>query len=328
MRVLVTGGAGFIGSHSVEALLAEGHEPVVIDDLSTGHARNLTPGVRLIRASILDARALAEAIAGCETVLHLAAIVSVPLSLERPLDCHAVNATGSLQVLEAAHRAGVRRVVQASSAAVYGEVEPPIGEFAPLVPLSPYGLQKRMAEEYGRLYGLHHGLEVISLRYFNVYGPRQDPRSPYSGVLSRFADALARGEPTVIFGDGQQTRDFVFVGDVARANLLALTAPGSFAGEAFNLGAGRAISVLEAHAAIRAAVARESDTARPGGAPAHLPLRHEPARSGDIRHSLARVDAARERLGWQARVPFGEGISRTVHHAIGTPVDPASGTRD
>ncbi len=312
MRVLVTGGAGFIGSHSVEALLAAGHEPMVIDDLSSGHARNLPPGVRRVQASILDAEALATAIVGCEAVLHLAAIVSVPLSLERPLDCHAVNATGSLQVLDAARRAGVRRVVQASSAAVYGESAPPIAEFAPLVPLSPYGLQKRMAEEYGRLHGLHHGLEVISLRYFNVYGPRQDPRSPYSGVLSRFAAALARGEPTVIFGDGEQTRDFVFVADVARANLAALTVPGPFAGEVFNVGTGRPISIREAHAAILAAVGRDAAA-----------VRFDSARPGDIRHSHARVDAARERLGWQARVPFAEGISSTVHHAIGSWAPPA-----
>lgn len=301
MRVLVTGGAGFIGSHSVEALIAAGHEPVVFDDLSTGRRDNLGPEIPLVEASILDFSALRQAMEGCEAVLHLAAIVSVPRSFEQPLECHAVNATGSLHVFEAARQAGVRRVAQASSAAIYGEAAPPIAEDSPPAPLSPYGLHKRMAEEYGRLYALHHGLEVVSLRYFNIYGPRQDPGSPYSGVLSRFADALTTGQPTRIFGDGQQTRDFVFVGDVARANLAALTAPGVFAGEAFNIGTGRPVTILETHAAIAAAAGRQ-------GARALL----EPPRAGDIRHSHARVDAARERLSWQARTSLEGGIRLTL----------------
>lgn len=303
MRVLVTGGAGFIGSHTVARLLAEGHSVRVLDDLSTGKRENLAPfggAVEFLEGDITDVAAVERAVAGMDAVMHLAAVVSVPVSVERTAFAHAVNATGTLNVLEAARRAGVRRVAYASSAAVYGAIaELPAREEAPLVPTSPYGSQKRYNEETARLATELHGLETVGLRYFNVYGPRQDPRSPYSGVLSIFIDRILGDQPVTIHGDGLQTRDFVFVGDVARANVAALTAPGG-SGRAFNVGTGTAVTVLEAYRAIARSVGRDVEPA------------FGPGRAGDIRHSRADVGAIARELGWQAGVAFESGIGETI----------------
>jgi UDP-glucose 4-epimerase len=303
MRVLVTGGAGFIGSHTVARLLAEGHSVRVLDDLSTGKRENLAPfggAVEFLEGDITDVAAVERAVTGMDAVMHLAAVVSVPVSVERTAFAHAVNATGTLNVLEAARRAGVRRVAYASSAAVYGAIAGlPAREEAPLVPTSPYGSQKRYNEETARLATELHGLETVGLRYFNVYGPRQDPRSPYSGVLSIFIDRILGDQPVTIHGDGLQTRDFVFVGDVARANVAALTSPGG-SGRAFNVGTGTAVTVLEAYRAIARSVGRDVEPA------------FGPGRAGDIRHSRADVGAIARELGWRAEVAFEGGIGETI----------------
>ena len=303
MKVLVTGGAGFIGSHTVARLLAGGHTVRVLDDLSTGKRENLAPfgsAVTLLEGDITDLADVERAVDGVDAVMHLAAVVSVPVSVERPLFAHAVNATGTLNVLDAARRAGVRRVAYASSAAVYGAIaDLPAREEAPLVPSSPYGSQKRYNEEAARLATELYGLETVGLRYFNVYGPRQDPRSPYSGVLSIFIDRLLAGEPVAIHGDGMQTRDFVFVGDVARANVAALTGTGG-SGLAFNVGTGRETSVLDAYRAIAREAGREAEPS------------FTPARAGDIRHSVAAVSAIARELGWQAEIAFEDGIRETI----------------
>lgn len=303
MRVLVTGGAGFIGSHSVEALLGLGHEVRVFDNFSSGKRANLagmSGPLEVIEGDIRDEVDLSVAMTGVDAVLHLAAVVSVPVSVESTGFAHSVNATGTLNVMEVARRAGVRRVVYASSAAVYGtDAPPPVSEATPLWPSSPYGSQKRYNEETGRLEFDLHGLETIGLRYFNIYGPRQDPASPYSGVLSIFIDRLTRHLPVAIHGDGLQSRDFVYVADVARANVMALTATTGF-GSAFNVGTGRQTTVLEAFRAIAAELGSEI-----------LP-EFGPARQGDIRHSLADARLIQQRLGWNHQVPFSEGISRTI----------------
>ncbi len=299
-RILVTGGAGFIGSHTVGLLLERGYHPVVFDNLSTGRAGNLPPEVPLFQADILDPSALAAAIEGCEGVIHLAAVVSVPKSVESPSTTHAVNLTGTLNVLEAAHSAGVKPVVLASSAAVYGDGEPPLVEQAKLKPLSPYALEKLGCELYARLYSRLYGLHALALRYFNVYGPRQDPRSPYSGVLSRFAESLAASRAGEIHGDGQQTRDFVFVGDVAAANIRALEQAPHLAGSIFNIGTGAPTSIEQAYAEICGVL---------GGGPAP---RFGQERLGDVRHSLADITKTRLELGWEPRVSFAEGLRATL----------------
>lgn len=303
MRMLVTGGAGFIGSHSVASLLEAGHEVRVFDNFSTGKRENLAPckgDVEILEGDLRDEIAIAAAMRGIEGVLNLAAVVSVPISVEETTFAHAVNATGTLNVMEAARKAGVRRVAYASSAAVYGMLETlPATEAASLLPSSPYGSQKRYNEETGRLEFELHGLETIGLRYFNVFGPRQDPQSPYSGVLSIFIGRLSSGQSVAIYGDGQQTRDFVYVGDVARANLAALTAKQGF-GQAFNVGTGIETSVLEAYRAIASELGSKSE-----------PTFAAP-RSGDIRHSVADARRIHEALGWQSQVGFQEGIAETL----------------
>lgn len=312
MRILVTGGAGFIGSHTVEALLARDLAVTVYDDFSTGKRENLPQNsaksarLDVIKGDVRDYADVVRAMTGCDAVLHLAAVVSVPLSIQRPHFTHEVNATGTLNVLEAARHLGIDRVVTASSAAVYGVPQQlPLPESAMVQALSPYAAQKWLAEAYSRSYAELHGMNPVCLRYFNVFGPRQDPASPYSGVLSRFIGALVAGEGVTIHGDGQQTRDFVFVEDVARANVAALLAPEQAPGAVFNVGTGHAITVTRAYEAIATAL---------GGAPQPA---YGPARAGDVPHSRAEVSAAREALGFEAEVGFEEGLQATVDWARG-----------
>ncbi|HBN07679.1 MAG TPA: GDP-mannose 4,6-dehydratase [Cyanobacteria bacterium UBA8530] len=304
MRVLITGGAGFIGSHSAEVLRARGIELTVLDNLSTGHLDNLSSlggRFRFLEGDVRDPEALNSAMEGCQAVLHLAALVSVPESIRSPLLAHAINATGTLNVLEAARAQGIKRVVLASSAAVYGENQNlPLGEGEAAQSLSPYAAQKYLGEVYASIYSHLQGMSPVCLRYFNVFGPRQDPASPYSGVLSLFIEALVQGKKATIFGDGGATRDFVYVEDVALANLLAILAPESSEPLIFNVGTGKRTSILQAFEAVREAAGVQATPA------------FAPPREGDIVHSCADIGRARASLGYHPRFSFSEGITRTV----------------
>jgi UDP-glucose 4-epimerase len=299
MRVLVTGGAGFIGSNLADALVAAGHDVVVLDDLSAGNKENVHAGARFVEGSITDPGVLHEATAGVEVVFHQAARGSVPRSIEDPVASELINAVGTLQVLLAARDAGARRVVVASSSSVYGGLAPmPTVESSPLQPKSPYGVTKLAADHYTRVFPELYGLETIALRYFNVFGPRQQPGSQYAAVIPLFTDALLTGETPVVHGDGQQTRDFTFVEDVVRANLAAASADAS--GIAVNIAGGSPKTILETLHTIAGAL---GVTVEP---------EHGPDRAGDIKASWADVTLAKEALGWVPEVPFEEGIARTV----------------
>ncbi len=301
-RVLVTGGAGFIGSHLVEALLDKGYEVRVLDNLSTGRRENLASvqgAFEWVEADVRDREAVLRAMKDVDGVLHEAAMVSVPFSMERPRECHEINLVGTLNILEAARAAGVHRVVMAGTAAAYGNnPELPKRETMVPEPESPYGATKVAAEQYLRAYARMGGLETASLRYFNVYGPRQDPRSMYSGVISRFVESLVAGETPIIFGDGEQSRDFIYVGDVVRANLLALRAPHLEPGAVFNIGTGHSVTLLELLEVLARAAGRE------------VVPRFASARPGDVKHSRADMARARAVLGFEAEVPLSEGLAR------------------
>lgn len=300
---LVTGGAGFIGSHLVEALVAGGCRVSVLDNLSSGKLANLdpvAPRIRFIRGDIRDPAAIEEAVSGCEVVFHLAAVVSVPKTTEDPLGSAAVNEIGSLQALEAARSGQARRLVFASSSAVYGD-EPtlPKREDMPTRPLTPYAVQKLAVEYYLRVYQSLYGLETAGLRFFNVFGPRQDPSSPYSGVISIFMTQALKGEPPVIYGDGRQSRDFVFVGDAVQALMSAAQAP-SAPGKVFNVGSGAALTIN----ALWKVIATLSGS---GATPVH-----GPPRPGDVPHSVAAIDRARADLGFSPLVSFEKGLKMTM----------------
>ena len=302
MRFLVTGGAGFIGSHTVDELVRRNHEVVVLDDLSTGKAANLSQcrsKITLIEASIVNLDPVREACRGADRVIHLAAQTSVPRSVKDPLETNLINVTGTLNVLLAARDAQVKRVVFASSCAVYGQTSVlPIRESAALAPVSPYGLSKQFGEAYGRVFQELYGLEFVALRYFNVFGPRQDPGSPYSGVLSVFNAALSNGTQPTIYGDGEQSRDFVYVGNVVGAILLA-SEEEKAPGRVINVGTGVRTTLNETLALLGKV------SARPATA------KYAPAREGDIRDSQADVALARELLGYQPRIGFEEGLRNT-----------------
>jgi UDP-glucose 4-epimerase len=305
MRVLVTGGAGFIGSHLVERLLSDGHTVRVLDDFSSGRRENLAfakphAALEVVEGDIRDARAVQSAVAGIEGVFHEAALVSVPRSVEAPeLSCD-INAHGTARVFDAARRGGVRRIVFASSSAVYGDTATlPVSEREPARPLSPYGLDKLYTEQLAALYHALYGLEAVPLRYFNVFGPRQDPSSPYSGVISIFVTRLLHGAPITIHGDGEQTRDFVYVADVVEANMKAMFGPYRGPGPLNVAGGGRiSLNVL---AAILGEIV--------GVAPA---ITHAAARAGDIRHSEADITAIRAALGYAPRWTIRAGLQALV----------------
>jgi UDP-glucose 4-epimerase len=300
---LVTGGAGFIGSHLVEALVAGGCRVTVLDDLSSGHASNLEPvagRITFMRGSICERGMVEKAAAGCEVVFHLAAVVSVPKTVDDPLGSAAVNEAGSLNVLEAARGAQVRRLVFASSSAVYGD-DPtlPKREDLPLKPLTPYAVQKLAVEYYLRVYQLLYGLETVGLRFFNVFGPRQDPSSPYSGVISIFMNKALAGEAPVIYGDGGQSRDFVFVEDVVQA-LISAAKSASAPGKVFNVGTGKSMTISGLWEVI-AALSGSGDK----------PV-SQPPRPGDIPHSLSAIDSAAADLGFVPRVSLERGLGLTL----------------
>ena len=305
--VLVTGGAGFIGSHLVEALLNEGWSVRVVDSLATGHRRNLAPfagRIDFLEGNLVDFDVCARAVEGVEYVLHQAAIPSVPRSVRDPLESHASGPTATLNVLEAARRAGVRRVVFAASSSAYGEtLELPKHEAMLPHPLSPYAAGKLAGEHYVRVYAQTMGLDGVSLRYFNVFGPRQDPSSPYSGVISLFAKRMAAGERPIIFGDGAQTRDFTYVANVVAANLAALKSPVPLGGQVLNVGTGRRVSLLDLVDAINQALGT------------NLTPEFQPPRVGDVLHSQASLDHVARVLGYRPVVDFEEGIARTLDAA-------------
>jgi len=302
-RILITGGAGFIGSHLAAA--CQDHAPVrVLDDVSTGRPGNLEGfGVEWIRGSILEPADCQRAMAGVDVVFHLAAFVSVAASMEQPEDCARINVLGTLNVLRAAAAAGVRRLIFASSAAVYGE-DPvlPKHEALPPDPRSPYAMTKRDGEFYTAMYHGHGALRTASARFFNVYGPRQNPRSPYAAAVPRFVTRALAGEDLVIYGDGSQTRDLIAVADIA-AGLLHLAAHPELEG-VFNLGQGVPISVKDlAEAILRKTGSRSR-------------LRHEPERPGEIRHSVASIERIRA-TGWSPRIGLNEGLDSTVAWHLG-----------
>lgn len=304
MQVLVTGGAGFIGSHLTAALVAQGHTVRVLDNLSSGKRANLV-GIpaELIVGDIRDGTVVQTAVSGCDLVFHLAALVSVPQSVENPLLNHQVNVDGTFQVFDAARQAGVSRVVYASSAAVYGNLPKlPKEECDPLAPISPYAAAKLMNETMARVYHTVYDLELVGMRYMNVFGPRQDPSSPYSGALSIFCQAAIQGKTITIFGDGSQTRDFIYVTDVVQAMIQAMLVDRSRLGETavFNVGRGQQTSLNEIVSMLSEIVGHE------------LPVRYGPTRIGDIQHSVADIGRARNQLNFQPQVTVVDGLYTTL----------------
>jgi UDP-glucose 4-epimerase len=309
MHVLVTGGAGFIGSHLVDALLLAGHRVRVLDNLSTGHRENLPafhPMLDFVHGDIRDCNAVAFGLRGIDAVVHLAAVASVQASVNDPIGTHQTNLDGTLHLLEAAHRHGARRFVYASSAAVYGEAGPlPIVEALPPAPLSPYAIDKLAGEQYLAYFARRYDMLTTAFRFFNVYGPRQDPSSPYSGVISIFAKRIEHHEPITIFGDGTQTRDFVYVGDLVRVLMRALE-DGKGAGMTLNLGTGIETSVNTLTSVLEY-LAQQSLTVTWG-----------PARHGDIHRSCADVTRLRKAFGMVPATPVSEGLRTLL-----VPIEPA-----
>jgi len=300
---LVTGGAGFVGSHLAVALLDGGHDVRVVDNLTTGLRANVPAGAEFIEGDLTDPATAVAATAGCEIVLHQAAVASVPLSISEPRITHDANINGTFNVLMAARDAGVRRVVFAASSAVYGNApELPKAEDMPVEPCSPYALQKLVGESYCQLFTQLYGLETVALRYFNVFGPRQHPSSPYSGVLSLFIRAALSGEAATMYGDGEQTRDFTYIDDIVNGVTRAVFAPG-ISGEVINIATGASISLNEAWATLVRIVG-------PLPAPSY-----GPPREGDVRHSRADIAKGQRLLGYRPRVSFETGLRHTVEWA-------------
>ena len=306
-KVLVTGGAGFIGSHLVDALVAADCDVTVLDNLSTGHISNLKQienRIAFYKADIRDQKILVKASKDCDIIFHQAAVVSVPQTVDNPGDSAMVNDMGTLFVLEAARKNRIKRVILASSCAVYGdEPELPKHEDMRLKPQSPYAVQKFSGECYARLYFDLYDVETVSLRYFNVYGPRQDPSSPYSGVISIFMTKASTKKAPVIFGDGNQFRDFIFVKDVVKANLLG--ANGNKAqGKIFNIGTGKNVRVNELWQMICHLTGNTIE-----------PI-YEPGRAGDIRESVASIDLAKKELGFEPEYSFEKGLKETFEYYL------------
>ena len=308
MKVLVTGGAGFIGSHLVDKLMLDGHEVVVLDDLSSGSLKNIEhhldePGFRFVKGDIRYARTVEKALEGVDAVIHEAAIASVPLSIKDPALTDEVNIFGTLNLLEVSLRAKVKRFVYASSCAVYGAAsELPIKEDAPLRPLSPYASSKLAAEERCKAFHENYGLETIRLRYFNVYGLRQ-AAGEYAGVMLKFLERIRRDQPPVIFGDGEQTRDFVYIGDVVEATLLALDREGA-AGEVFNIGTGEATTIKKLCEIFLKLTGKT-----------HLKPIYMDVKPGDIRHSQADITKAMKLLGYRPKVSLEWGVRGFLNRA-------------
>lgn len=303
-KLLITGIAGFIGSSLARAALDQGAQVVGLDDLSAGKRENLEEVAHRIdfrEASILDAAALRDACRGVDYVFHEAAVASVPKSVEDPLGTNDINLNGTLQVLEASRQAEVKRVMFAASSAAYGNApEQPKTEAMLPDPVSPYAVQKVTGEMYLSSYARVYGLETVSLRYFNIFGPRQDPTSQYSGVLARFISLMMRGETPTVFGDGLTSRDFTYIDNVVSANLLAAKAPPSVSGKVFNVATGKRVTLLDAFEAIK------SITGYTGG------INFQPERNGDVKHSLADISLGRRMLGYEVVADLHYGLEKTI----------------
>lgn len=307
MKALITGGAGFIGSHLAEALCREGVEIVVLDNLSLGNAKNLLwkrddDALQFIDGDVLDEKIVRQAVAGCDWVFHEAALPSVPRSVAEPVESNAQNIDATVQLLVLARDAGVKRFIFASSSSIYGDADVPLKyEQLPPNPLSPYALQKYTGEKYCQLFHQLYGMETVSLRYFNVFGPRQSFDSPYSGVIAKFCTAMLMGQPPVIFGDGLQARDFTYIDNVVRANLLAAKGPSEkVAGKVFNVAGGQSISLLDLVADLNRLTNQS------------LKPRFEPQRAGDVRSSMADITAAKNGLGYEPLVSWQDGLKKTL----------------
>ncbi|HEY4882813.1 MAG TPA: NAD-dependent epimerase/dehydratase family protein [Myxococcales bacterium] len=318
-KICVTGAAGFIGGHLAEKLLREGHEVAGLDDFSSGKRENaallaLHPNFTLVEGSIADPDAALRAVAGATWVFHLAAIPSVPLSVAEPERTNAVNVGGTVNLLEIARKAGVRRVVLACSCAAYGDgPEQPKHEGLVPRPMSPYAAQKIACELYAQTYTRAYGLPCVALRYFNVYGPRQDPKSDYAAAIPRFTTRLLKGQRPIVFGDGLQTRDFVHISDVVRANLLAATSDKA-PGEVVNVASGVSSSLIDLIAALKQVI---------GSSAAGLEIEHQAPRAGDLRESSADISKARAVLGYEPRVQLKEGLAGVVEFFRGVNVKAA-----
>ncbi|MGH9891824.1 MAG: SDR family oxidoreductase, partial [bacterium] len=299
---LVTGGAGFIGSHIVEGLVAGGRKVRVIDDFITGRRENLNgllEKIELVQGDILDLDLVKKAVEGVEVVFHQAALRSVPLSVDNPLATNEVNTQGTLNVLVASRDAGVGRVVYASSSSVYGDSpQLPKREEHATAPISPYAVSKLAGEHYCSVFTKVYGLETVSLRYFNVFGPRQDPNSQYAAVIPKFISRALQGEPLEVHGDGLQSRDFTYIDNVVQANISAAATKQGI-GEAFNVASGEAYSLLDLISALSKIIGRD------------LPRQHTPSRKGDVRHTLADTAKARRLLGYDPRIAFEQGLRKT-----------------
>jgi UDP-glucose 4-epimerase len=303
MNVLVTGGAGFIGSHLVEELLHAGHRVRVLDNLSSGKRDNLAQAgeVEFIEGDIRDRAAVAAAVRGTEAIVHLAAVASVQASIDDPIGTHETNLVGTLNLLEAVRANGCTRFVYASSAAVYGDTQHlPVAEHDGVAPLSPYAADKLAGEHYLEFYRRKFGLKGTAYRFFNIYGPRQDPSSPYSGVISIFARRIGEGAPVTIFGDGQQTRDFVYVGDLTQLLVQTLTNDAAV-GQVINVGRGIECSLLDLLTEMERIAERK------------IERRHEPARVGDILRSCADIARLRASGGRVPATPLAQGLERLLH---------------
>ena len=305
MRILVTGGGGFIGSHLVERLTQQGHKVRVLDNFSTGRRSNLEPlldDIELVEGDMQSYERASNAVRDCEIVFHIGALPSVPRSVQDPLTSHASNVTALLNIMLAARDAGVRRVVYTSSSSVYcANEELPKHEALTPMPISPYAVSKLAGEGYCRAFGEVYGLETVAIRLFNVFGPRQDPRSQYAAVIPNFIAALLAGRPPVIFGDGEQSRDFTFVQNVIDAMLLAIDAK-AVAGKVYNVACGASVTLNELVSELRELIGVEIE-----------PI-HAAPRVGDIQHSLADISRARADLGYEPAVQLGEGLHATVEH--------------
>ncbi|MCB2154994.1 SDR family oxidoreductase [bacterium] len=307
-RCLVTGGAGFIGSHLVERLVADGHSVAVLDSFVTGKHENLAnvrDRIDLFEGPTNDPEICRRAVEGAELVFHEAAIPSVPRSVREPIACHEANVTGTVVLLDACREAGVRRLVYAGSSSAYGDlaVESKSEDLKP-EPLSPYAAAKLAGEHYLRAYHEVHGLETVVLRYFNVFGPRQDPTSEYSAVIPKFITAMLEGKRPTIYGDGTQSRDFTYIDNVVHANLLAATSETGVGG-VFNAACGGAYTLLDLMTLLKELLDSPIE-----------PM-FEPARAGDVKHSLADISAARKALGYDVIVDFKEGLRRTAEYYRG-----------